>query len=203
MGGVVRVSAGLAVALLSWVGTARAEWQIRPAASLNLLQNTTIVGGDSTSDAGASRIGFGIAGALIGNVLGLEADLGRRSNFFPARPNNGGNVLGSGVTTLTGNVVIALPKRLAEYSLRPYFVGGAGLMAVRIDQKNPLFNVSLNMKAVDMGGGVTGFLTPRFGLNWDVRYFRNVGESLELPGQSLGPPALSFWRAQMALAIRY
>jgi hypothetical protein len=24
---------------------------------------------------------------------------------------------------------------------------------------------------MDVGGGVTGFLTKRFGVNWDVRYF--------------------------------
>jgi hypothetical protein len=197
------ITSWVVVIILSSAGLARAEWQIRPSASLNLGQNTTFLGGDTNSDAGASKIGFGVTGAFIGNVLGVEADLGRRSNFFPARPNGGGNVLASSVTTLTGNVTVAFPKRLVEYTLRPYFVGGAGLMAVRIDQKNPLFNVALNMNAIDLGGGVTGFLTPRIGLNWDVRHFRNLGESPELPGQTVGPPGLSFWRANMALAIRY
>jgi hypothetical protein len=200
----VRSPAGwLIVLLLSWPASAHAEWQIRPAASFNFRQQTTLLGGDTADDAGASRFGLGVSVGLIGNVFGLEADLGRRSDFFPARPNASGNVLGSSVTTFTGNVTVALPKHLAEYTLRPYFVGGAGVMAVRIAQKSSLLNVSLDMNAMDLGGGVTGFLTPRIGLNWDVRYFRNFGESRELPGQSLGPPALSFWRANMALAIRY
>ena len=100
------------------------------------------------------------------------------------------------MTTLTGNVTVALPKRLVEYTLRPYFVGGAGLMTVRIDQFNNLFDISKNLNAIDVGGGVTGFLTNRIGLNWEVRHFRSIGESQ-------GPPELSFWRANMALAIRY
>jgi hypothetical protein len=47
--------------------------------------------------------------------------------------------------------------------------------------------------------GVTGFLSDRFGVSWDVRRFRSVG------GQDPGSdgPRLSFWRANMALAIRY
>jgi hypothetical protein len=198
----MRVSA-LAFALLglSWPAMADAEWQVRPSVGVNVAQNTTFFG----SDAGASpaKFGFGVAGALIGNVLGVEADFGRRRGFFPALSNGAGNVLNSSVTTLTGNVTIALPRRLTEYTLRPYFVGGAGLMAVRIDQKANTFDVSLNMSAVDLGGGVTGFLTPRIGLNWDVRHFRKVGQGLEVLGVCIGPCELSFWRANMALAIRY
>ena len=38
----------------------------------------------------------------------------------------------SAVTTLTGNVVVALPRRMAGYGLRPYFSGGAGLMHVDV-----------------------------------------------------------------------
>jgi hypothetical protein len=89
-----------------------------------------------------------------------------------------------------------MPRHLVEYTLRPYLVGGAGLMAARIDQVNNFFDVSANLNAIDWGGGVTGFLTNRIGLNWDVRRFRSIGE-----GQ--GPARLSFWRVNMALAIRY
>ncbi len=192
-----------ALLVLSCPTSALAEWQLRPSVGVNFGQSTTLLTGDLVTDVGAAKFGFGVAGALIGDVLGVEADFGRRSGFLPARSNGTGNVLGSSVTTLTGNVTIAVPKRLVEYTLRPYFVGGAGLMAVRIDQRVSLFNVSLNMNAIDVGGGVTGFLTPRIGLNWDVRHFRSIGEGPELAGRSLGPPELSFWRANMALAIRY
>jgi hypothetical protein len=190
----------LIIFLLGWSGSAQAEWQIRPAVGVSFRQSSTFTAPDSSGK--PSKFGLGVTGALIGNVFGVEADFSRRTDFFPGS-GSGGNVLGSSVSTLTGNVTVALPSHLVEYTLRPYFVGGAGLMAVRIDQVSNLLDVSLNMKAMDVGGGVTGFLTDRIGLNWDVRHFRNIGEIPELPGRSTGPPKLSFWRANMALAIRF
>jgi hypothetical protein len=202
MGAVLRVSIWLAILLLSWTGSAFAEWQIRPGVGLNLGQNTTFVASQPSSSPG--KVSWGAAAAVIGNVFGIEADFGRRSGFFPSKGAGAGIVVGSSVTTMTGNVTIALPEKMAEYTLRPYFVSGAGVMAVRIDQASELLSVSLNMKTIDIGGGVTGFLTKRIGLNWDVRHFRNIGETPDLTGRTFGgPPALSFWRAQMALAIRY
>ena len=52
-----------------------------------------------------------------------------------------------------------------------------------------------------LAGGVTGFLTDRVGLNWDVRYFRSVGGK-EDTGLSIGKEQISFWRATMGVAIR-
>lgn len=198
-----RIPSWAALLVLSGPAAAHADWQIRPSVSVNFGQSTTLLGGDTAADAGTAKLGFGVAAGLIGNVFGIEADFGRRSRFFPASASGAGHVLGSSVTTLTGNVTVAIPKHLVEYTLRPYFVGGAGLMAVRVNQLNSLFDVSLRMNAIDVGGGVTGFLTPRIGLSWDVRHFRSIGNGSELLGQSLGPPELSFWRANMALAIRY
>jgi len=191
MRSVLPAAAWLTLLLLGWPGSAQAEWQIRPGVGLSFAQNTTFTAPDPS--ASAAKFGFGVTGALVGNIFGVEADFGRRSGFFPASKQS--NILSSSVTTLTGNVTVALPRRLVEYTLRPYFVGGAGLMAVRIDQINNLFDVSSNLNAIDIGGGVTGFLTDRIGLNWDVRRFRSIGE-----GQG---PQLSYWRANMALAIRY
>jgi hypothetical protein len=74
-------------------------------------------------------------------------------------------------------------------------------MHVRSDNFVPSFSISDNVASMDIGGGVTGFLTQRIGLNWEVRRFRTLrpkeGALLTLDGQ------LSFWRANMALAIRY
>jgi hypothetical protein len=190
-----------ALILIACPATARAEWQIRPSLAVNLGQDTTFF----VSDAGAkpTKLSFGVAGALIGDVLGLEADFGRRSGFLPAKGDGTSNVLASSVTTLTGNVTVALPRRLTEYTLRPYVAGGAGVMFVRIDETVNLFDASSTINTMDFGGGVTGFLTKRVGLNWDVRRFLNVGDEAILPGITTGPPEVSFWRATMALAIRY
>jgi len=58
-----------------------------------------------------------------------------------------------------------------------------------------------NLTTLDAGGGVTGFLTNRIGVSWDVRYFRS-GDG-PVVGLSLAPEQLSFWRVNMALAIRF
>jgi hypothetical protein len=199
----LRTAAWLPLLLLSRPESVHAEWQIRPGIGVNVLQKTTL--GPAQPSGTIGRVSWGAAGALIGNVLGVEADFSRRSGFFPAAKQQGAGIIqGSSVTTLTGNVTVALPSHLVEYTLRPYFVGGAGLMAVRIDQQLDPFDVSLNMKTTNLGGGVTGFLTKRIGLNWDVRRFRSFGGGPELSlSRSTGSPQLSFWRANMALAIRY
>ena len=200
----VRVSGSLALILLSWTGSARAEWQLRPGVALNLGQSATFEAPQQPSGS-VKRVSWGGDLALIGNFVGLEADFSRRSGFFPSAKAGAGFVASSSVTTLTGNVTLTLPRHLVEYTLRPYFAGGAGLMAVRIDQQVASFDTSLNLKTVDVGGGVTGFLSERIGLNWDLRHFRNIGESPKFVGPAGEPQStqLSFWRAQMALAIRY
>jgi hypothetical protein len=49
---------------------------------------------------------------------------------------------------------------------------------------------------------VTGFVTHRVGVSWDLRRFGTIhGKSGR--GISIGAEQLSFWRASMALAIRY
>jgi hypothetical protein len=61
--------------------------------------------------------------------------------------------------------------------------------------------VSERLRAMDLGAGVTGFVTHRIGVSWDVRYFRSIDRTIQ-KGFSLGSEQLSFWRASMAIAIR-
>ena len=66
-----------------------------------------------------------------------------------------------------------------------------------------VFDVSSVIPAVDVGVGVVGFITNRFGVSWDVRRFQSVGSHRTNRGVSFGDQRLSFWRANMAVAIRY
>ena len=50
---------------------------------------------------------------------------------------------------------------------------------------------------------MTGFVSDRIGLNWDVRRFGSVGGKEQTPPVSYGPEQLSFWRVTMALVIRF
>jgi len=134
---------------------------------------------------------------LLGDILGAEADLGLAPGFFQKGGQN--LVVSSNVTTFTGNIVAALPRHVSGYSLRPYLVGGFGMMHASSTHVGDVLPLTTTMPALDVGGGVTGFLTRRVGVSWDVRHFQNLG------GDQMGffgPEHLSFWRANMALVIR-
>ncbi len=110
-------------------------------------------------------------------------------------------MLGSSVSTLTGNVVLTLPRKMTRYTLRPYFVGGGGLVRVAYTEELGTLGTSRSLSAFDLGGGVTGFVNDRVGLNWDLRYYRSFGGA-EGTGLSFGREQISFWRATMGVAIR-
>jgi hypothetical protein len=178
--------------------TARAEWQIKPFVGLTLGGGTTLV--DPEHAVGKPNPVVGVTGVLLGDVFGLDADFGRAPGFFQS--GSQGLLLGSAASTLTGNVVIALPRRMAEYTLRPYFVAGAGLIHATIDGSFGAVKVSSTLPALDVGGGVTGFLSKRVGVSWEVRHFRSLGKG-PFRGASIAAERLSFWRANVAVAIRY
>ena len=190
----------LAVAFLV-IGTsdASAEWQVKPFLGTSFGGTTTFV--DVEGAAGSPTIVFGANAVLLGDVFGLDVDFGYGPGFFESR--DGDQVVSSSVTTLAGSVVVALPRGLAEVGLRPYFVVGGGLMHVRIKHPLDILAVANTLPTVNVGGGVTGFLTDRLGLSWEVRHFRSVGGTAEGSGVSFGRERLSFWRGSMALAIRY
>lgn len=160
---------------------------------------TTFV--DLEKAAGHPNPAIGISWLTLGDVVGLEVDLGDAPGFF-----QGGDqhlVLSSRVTTLTGNVMIAAPRRFTEYSLRPYLVGGAGLMRARIDDYFGVLKVGRILPGFDVGAGAVGFITADAGIYWDVRRFQSLTRDSAERGVTFGHERLSFWRASMGLAIRY
>jgi len=175
---------------------AAAEWQVKPFIGGTYGGDTTFLFVRQSDNHG--HVAFGVSGLWLGEIFGVEGDFGHTSGFFDGT--DAPLVVESGVTTVTGNVVVAVPRRLAQYTLRPYFVGGAGMMHIRYDTVLGLQTLS-NLQVMDLGGGVTGFLTPHIGVSWDVRYFRSIDRTREA-GSSFTSEHLSFWRLNMALAIR-
>ena len=190
--------------LLLTPATARAEWQVRPFVGFTFGSATSFVDPEVAID--NENVLYGASGGWLGEIFGLEADFGRAPGFFQTEEAPDlldPLVVQSAVTTLTGNVVIAFPRRMAGYGLRPYFSGGAGLMHVDLLGQIGGIRHNRTLPTLSLGGGVTGFLSNRVGLNWDVRRlstFRGEGETL---GNSLGEEQLSLWRATMAVALRY
>ena len=184
--------------LLLLPAKASAERQIRPFLGVTFGGDTTFV--DLAGAAGSPNVAIGVNGAILRDLLGIEVDFGYAPGFFQSGDER--LVRGSSATTLTGNVIIAVPRHMTEYTLGPYFVAGLGLMHAKIDDALGVLSVARTLPAMDIGGGVTGFLSNRIGLVWEARYFSSIGQR-EARGFSFGAEQLSFWRASMGLAIRY
>ena len=121
-------------------------------------------GGAFGGDAPSGKATYGVAaGATTGGVLGIEFEFAHTPTFF-GENSDSGNVL-----TLTGNLLVGVPVG----PIRPYAVGGAGLIRQRA---NVSFGGILNDFTdhdfgYDIGGGLEATLAPHVGLRGDVRYF--------------------------------
>lgn len=174
---------------------AHAELVLKPFGGITFGGSTTFVNLDDA--AGKAKLNLGVSTVWLGEILGVEGDVATTAGFFSGDKKL---ILRSHVATLTGNVVVALPRRIAQYGLRPYAVGGFGMMHVSLFDNVKAISFSDVIPTWDFGGGATGFLTDFVGLNWDVRMFRTLRG--QITGFSFGPEQLSFWRATMGVAVR-
>jgi hypothetical protein len=186
----------LAAAIL-WLtaNNASAEVQLKPFFGVKYGGTTTLALVGQVS--GNAKVCIGANALWLGEVLGIEADVAHVPGFF----DEAGLIATSGVTTYTGNVVIAMPRRMTRYTLRPYFVAGTGLMRAHFETPLQALVVDSHFAVIDIGGGATGFFTERVGVNWDIRHFGSVGGQNR--GLSIGAEQLSFWRATAAVVIRF
>jgi hypothetical protein len=178
-----------------------ADLQIRPFLGVTFAGSTTLL--DFANSSGKANVAVGVSGDVLGDVFGAEVEIADAPGYFKSGPD--ALVQASHVTTVTGNVIVAAPRRWTQYSLRPYLVAGGGLMRIRKEDVLDVFTVSTVVPTIDFGVGAVGFLTNRFGIGWDLRRFQSVGNStidVALTTTPDGRTRLSFWRAQMLLAIR-
>jgi hypothetical protein len=198
--GATRSTVVLAAGLLLLSIPADAEdRQIRPFIGATFGGATTFV--DPERVVGKANLAIGASAVFLGDLLGAEVEIADAPGFFESTGRH--LVFGSRVTTISGNVIVAAPRRLTEYSLRPYLVGGGGLMRIRTTTANNVFDVAAVVPTLDVGAGVVGFLTSRTGICWELRRFQSVGSHSGDVGLSWGDEQLSFWRATMSVAIRY
>lgn len=176
--------------------TAAAEGFVSPYIGLRFASDTTFRG----QNADRNKVTFGSSvGLLTAGVLGVEADVAFVPGFFESGLRSGS------VVTLMGNVIVATPLGVAQYGLRPYFIGGVGLLHARVASLALATNNS-NLFAMNIGGGAIGPLTPRTSMRFDIRYFRNLSHDeesenfLDLAGN---PADLGFWRGTVGLSFRF
>jgi len=143
----------------------------------------------------------GAAGWLSSGFLGVEGEFAYGPHFFE-RDNPLSTITSSSVATLTGNVIVAVPRSVTGYSLRPYVIGGLGLTHSAISYLGVVPDpVDDNSLAFNVGGGAIGFLTQRTGVRFELRHFRTFGRQpneVTLEESS----KLSFWRFTVGVVIR-
>jgi opacity protein-like surface antigen len=149
---------------------------------------------------GQTTVGIS-AGGMGAGIIGGEVDLGWSPSFFGTKSDFGNNT----VMNVMGSVIIGIPiggQRGA--GIRPYAVGGLGLIRSQIDG-GTVANVSSsnNMFGWDAGGGVMGYFSDHVGLRGDLRYLRATSDlktgitTLDLEGNQL-----HFWRASIGVVFR-
>jgi hypothetical protein len=153
---------------------------------------------------GSQRPTFGgSAGWLSSGLLGIEGDFSYTPGMFQRDTERlpPGFIYDSSVITLSGNVIVAVPQAVTGYSLRPYVVGGLGLIQTHFNYDDVFTTVDDDSLGFNVGGGAIGFLTPRTGVRFEVRHFRTFDrEPNEATLEVL--PRLSFWRFTVGVVIR-
>src|SRR5262245_60282021 len=151
------------------------------------------------------RATFGIsAGGMGRGVIGGEADFGYNPSFFGKETDFGNN----SVITAMGNLIVGIPiGGTYGASVRPYVLGGAGLIRTQIEGVNTvaLFRPSSsnNMFGWNLGAGVMGFFNDHIGLRGEMRYMRATHDmdsginSIDLNGNKL-----HFWRPSIGVVFR-
>lgn len=199
------LTAVLAVALAAVPGTASADWTFTPFLGVNFGGAADVNSGSSGSNTASKferKIDYGASLAKTGSgPIGFEIDFGYSPNFFETGTGASGFDFtnDSNVTTLTGNLLIGAHGG----PIRPYVVGGVGLIRTNVQDLGGLFSAtSKNDFGMDVGGGVTGFFSDSIGLRGDVRYFRSFrGTTGNASGITLGD--FKFWRASAGVSFKF
>jgi opacity protein-like surface antigen len=179
--------------VLLFATPARADWLLTPFAG-------TTFGADSTKE----NFTYGGSLAYMGaNVVGFEVDFGYTPEFFESDNNDIDFIDDSNVTTLMANLVIGAPIGGSGAQVRPYVVGGLGLLRTSVTSTEQFFDISNNDFGFDVGGGLYIFFNDNVGLRGDVRYFRTLQDPEEDSEFDIAVGSFDFWRATGGVTFRF
>jgi Outer membrane protein beta-barrel domain len=168
------------LALFSTAAPARADITLTP-----------YIGALFSGDLPTAKAAYGVSLAAMGKgIFGAEFDFSWTPNFVDATP------ISAAVTeaNLAGNLIVGIPIGGTHgASVRPYVVGGGGLLRATAKQSDFLDRLTSNDFAWDFGGGVMGTFNGHIGLRADLRYFRTNN----------GSNAYKFWRGTGGLALKF
>ncbi len=141
------------------------------------------------------------AGSMGAGIVGGEADFGWSPSFFGNQSDFGHNT----VMNLMGNLILGVPVGGQHGAgIRPYVVGGIGLIRTQIDGGTiAKVSSSDNMFGWDAGGGVMGYFADHVGVRGDLRYLRATHElNTGVSSIDINGDRLHFWRASIGIVIR-
>jgi hypothetical protein len=155
-----------------------------------------------------SRTTFGGSVAVMGGgIFGVEGDLGFTPKFFGSDVELGGvpvSIVRNNVLTAMANLTAGVPiQSRGGTGVRPYAVGGIGLIRQQFDLAGGIVGYSANDLGYNFGGGVIIFAGRNFGIRGDLRHFRSVGASTVSDLLDLQPGAFNFTRATVGVTFRY
>ena len=203
-------TAACAVALTAAPTTASADWLLTPFVGWNFNGSADVTKGPGTEAVNNNfghKADWGVSLSQMGaRVVGWELDFGYSPNFFAA-PNASTNPFqfnsNSNVTTLTGNIIVGVPVGGHGASIRPYAVGGVGLIRSNVQDAAGFFNVNTkNDFGFDLGAGAMGFFTQNVGVRGDVRYFRGF-RGTDANATGLGLSSFNFWRGSVGVTFKF
>ena len=180
---------------------ARADIFVSPFLGVKFRGSTNQLDLDTENGARATKSAVGVSGILVSDKgPGVEIDIAHQSRFFE-RDSSTSIVTRSGVTTLSGNLLLAAPLSFTRDSLRPYVVVGLGWMHASANDQIQLNPVNNDYLALTTGVGAIGFLTDVVGVRFDLRRIRSVS-SADTSAISNDIAQLRFWRATLGVVFR-
>jgi opacity protein-like surface antigen len=180
---------------------AAADWLFTPFIGSTFGGSANVGGeGDAFKNDFERKLNWG-ASLTGGGPVGFELDFSYSPNFFGVSDTSPGiNFTGDGnVTTLTGNLRIGA----SAGPVRPYVVGGAGLIRSKVDDPAQFFSKpSTSDFGIDLGGGIVGFFSDNVGIRGDLRYFRSL-QNKDLNGVDLALGDFRFWRGTLGITFKF
>lgn len=194
------IAALVASMLATWPTAAAADIFVSPFLGLKFKGGTNELDFNNAVGARDTKMAVGISGVVVmDRGLGLELEVAHQPRFFERTVNN--LVTSSGVTTIGGNVLLALPISITRESLRPYAVGGLGWMHASANNGIGFLEFSNDFLGLSLGVGAVGFIGDVTGLRFDLRYLKSVSSS-DTSNLSGDIARISFWRATVGVVFR-
>jgi len=152
---------------------------------------TPFLGALFSGDLPTSKAAYGVSLTAMGKgIIGGEVDF----SFTPKFVDETALTNSVREANITGNVIVGIPIGGTHgATVRPYVVGGVGVIRATAKASDFADKLSTNDFAFDVGGGVIGTVNDHFGLRGDLRYFATTSDTNDY----------SFWRGTGGVVLKF